>query len=99
MDLANSIINFVGSGLNAFSSLQDRKRAQVEATTLIRQAEADRQISKDQARIALLNMATQLGLAKSEEKAKAQTQRTVLVLGLGALLLVGLGGGLYMVTR
>ena len=99
MDLANSIIGLVGSGLNAWSSLNERKRAQAEATTLIQQAEADRQISRDQARTALANMATQLGLAKSQEKSKAQTQRTVLVLGLGALLLVGLGGGLYMVTR
>ena len=99
MELATSIINFVGTGLNAWSSLNDRKRAQAEATTLIQQAEADRQISRDQAKVALANMAIQLGLAKSEEKSKAQTQRTVLILGLGSLVLIGLGGALYMVTK
>ena len=91
--LASDILGVVGQGIGMFSSLQDRKAAEAAAQAEIARAAAAGQMTQAQAAIANAQVAQQLGLAQSEERKSKNTQNTIIIVGLGVLVVGGLLGG------
>ena len=85
------VLELFGKGFDLYSSLQERMGLQAKADAVIAKYQSQGQISANEAQAARDQVSLQLGLAESKERQKANFQKTVLILGVGALIV---GGGI-----